>query len=185
MLLIILCVPYNFRVVHFVSHYSNPDGAEPIIICTRLRYQPLKLCSRFFPSVSEGILLLRSPQTPCGYAARANSEGATFSFALVKFVPITENTRLTPLPYNVHRSYFDPIKSTPSKDITVSNRVLCHMTHLTEPEPLGVLMVESSGTAPESVPLSRCFIISKYIYTLPFRHCQYIFLATNCIHYFT
>ena len=31
--------------------------------------------------VSEEILLLRSPQAPCGYAARANSEGAKLSFA--------------------------------------------------------------------------------------------------------
>ena len=38
----------------------------------------------FFLCVSEEILLLRSPRAPCGYAARANSEGAKFEFAFVK-----------------------------------------------------------------------------------------------------
>lgn len=35
----------------------------------------------YIKNVSEEILLLRSPPAPCGYAARANSDGAKLSFA--------------------------------------------------------------------------------------------------------
>ena len=49
------------------------------------------------------------------------------------------------------RIYFAPISSTP----TESNRILCHDTYLPRPVAIqaGVLVVEASGTAPESCRL--------------------------------
>ena len=43
----------SFRVVRFVSHYSNPAIYRNDSICTRLRSQLPKLCLNFFPSTNK------------------------------------------------------------------------------------------------------------------------------------
>jgi len=63
-------------------------------------------------------LVTRWNPYPVNHAARANS-GAAFVFAVIK-VGLFATIRLTPLPYNVHRSQVRPIKDTPRSSPTIS-----------------------------------------------------------------
>ena len=94
---------------------STISTLNSFLFVRRADSQPPKLCLNFLPSVSEEILLLRSPRAPCSYAARANSEGAKFRFASVVFIALTE---LSPDSSILPSPPVDPISPPASKHTT-------------------------------------------------------------------
>jgi hypothetical protein len=98
------CISYTVY-LRFVKRFDCFSGFLATTLLKVLRL------SNGSTSASRPVLLLRGTHTPCGYAARANSEGAKFRFAF-SLVGLFATIRLTPLHFHTCRSYFDPIKDT-------------------------------------------------------------------------